>query len=92
MILPDYQGIGLGYKFLTIVAQYYERIGFEFSIVTSAKNLIVKLAKSDQWTMTALDVTKPSTKRNAIDYKRESMRKKSKTGRFKYKRGSNSKE
>lgn len=82
----------MGYKFLTIVAQYYEQIGFEFSIVTSAKNLIVKLAKSDQWTMTALHASKCSTKSSAIDYKRSTMRKNCKTGRFKYKRGSNSKE
>ena len=32
VILPDYQGIGIGTKFLNIVAEYYAQQGFEISI------------------------------------------------------------
>lgn len=47
--MPDYQGIGLGTKFLTSIAKIYVKQGFDFSIVTSAKNLISSLAKNKDW-------------------------------------------
>lgn len=49
MILPDYQGIGLGTKFLNAVARIYADDGFDFRIVTSAKNLIHALNNSKKW-------------------------------------------
>lgn len=49
VILPDYQGIGLGYKFLNFVAELYTVNGYELSICTSAKNLIYKLSSSNLW-------------------------------------------
>lgn len=75
VILPDYQGIGLGYRFLKSVAMYYTAQGFDFAIVTSAKNLIMKLARSDEWRLINLGVHKCLTKRSAIDFNRESLRK-----------------
>lgn len=47
VILPDYQGIGLGIKFLNKVAQLYEN--YDFMITTSARNLICGLNKNDNW-------------------------------------------
>lgn len=82
VILPDYQGIGLGTKFLNIVAQYYHDLHYKFSIVTSAKNMINALRKSDKWVMTRYDTNKYSTNKSAIDYKRKSMRKNCKTASF----------
>lgn len=49
VILPDYQGVGLGVKFLNEIAKYYNKLGFDFSIVTSAKNLISALSRNDKW-------------------------------------------
>lgn len=49
VILPDYQGIGLGTKFLNVVARIYVNEGFDFRIVTSAKNLICALNKNKDW-------------------------------------------
>ena len=51
VILPDYQGIGLGTKFLNFMAEYYIQKGYDFSIITTAKNLIHSLKKSDKWCM-----------------------------------------
>lgn len=51
VILPDYQGIGLGTRFLEIVAKKYIKENYDFSIVTSAKNMIYALRKSDKWLM-----------------------------------------
>lgn len=51
VILPDYQGIGLGTQFLDFVASIYAKDNYDFSIITSAKNMIYALRKSDKWCM-----------------------------------------
>lgn len=47
VVLPDYQGIGLGVAFLNAVAEIYN--GYDFRITTSAKNLIYALNKNKNW-------------------------------------------
>lgn len=84
VILPDYQGIGLGYKFLTVIAEYYTSMGYDFSIVTSAKNFITKLYNSDKWKMRRLGTNHCSNSKTAIDCNRKSMRTKCKTASFFY--------
>lgn len=54
VVLPDYQGIGVGSRFLNAIADMYAKQGYEFTITTSAKNLISKLSKSKQWVMTRM--------------------------------------
>lgn len=51
VILPDYQGIGLGTKFLNFIADFYSKQGFDFRIVTSAKNLIYALNRNKKWVL-----------------------------------------
>lgn len=84
VILPDYQGIGLGYKFLMIVAKSYSDRGYDFSIVTSAKNLIMKLNESKYWKLRKVGVNKCSSVKSAIDYKRSTIRDKCKTASFQF--------
>ena len=85
VILPDYQGIGLGTKFLDIVAQHYSDLGFDFTIVTSARNMIHALNNSDKWVMTRWNKERCDNKNSKIDYMRPSIRK-VKTGAFKWKK------
>ena len=47
VVLPDYQGIGLGVAFLNAVAGFYK--DYDFEITTSAKNLIHALNKHTNW-------------------------------------------
>lgn len=47
--MPDYQGIGLGIRFLTEVAKIYKQKGFDFAITTSAKNLMNGLNRRKEW-------------------------------------------
>lgn len=47
VVLPDYQGIGLGVAFLNEVAGFYK--DYDFGITTSAKNLIHALNKHKNW-------------------------------------------
>ena len=84
--MPDYQGIGLGKKFLEIVAKYYTSLGFDFSIKTSAKNLIHSLQKSNDWCFASYGKSGCSSMASAIDYKRKSLRTDCKTASFFYKK------
>lgn len=60
VIMPDYQGIGLGTKFLAEVAKIYSKQGFEFSIVTSARNLIFALKRRNkEWCLTRYGKSQP---------------------------------
>jgi GNAT superfamily N-acetyltransferase len=84
VILPDYQGVGIGYKFLCAVAKEYAKRDYTFTIVTSAKNLIYKLSNASDWSMKRLSFNKCSSVKSAIDYKRASIRSKCKTASFEY--------
>jgi len=80
VILPDYQGIGLGTRFLNVVADLYSKQGFDFRIVTTAKNLIHTLDKSDKWKTKRYSVSSP----NGGNKKMNETLRKVKTGSFKY--------
>lgn len=60
VILPDYQGIGLGSRFLDYIAKLYYKKGFDFSIITSARNLIYSLRKSKKWCLYRFGLVKDS--------------------------------
>ncbi|MGO5317981.1 GNAT family N-acetyltransferase [Paraeggerthella sp. LCP19S3_G8] len=66
VILPDYQGIGLGTKFLKSIATFYAKEGFDFRIVTSAKNLIYALNKNPNWKLKSYEKGKTPTGNSAI--------------------------
>ena len=84
VVLPDYQGIGIGTKFLETVGDIYIKQGYRFSIVTSAKNMIYALRKNAKWAMIRYSVNKSSTNEKAIDYKRDTIRNNCKTASFLY--------
>ena len=85
VVLPDYQGVGIGVKFLNIIANLYVSQKFDFSIITSAKNLIQALYKRNDWVMIRYSASPCSNKENAIDFNRKSMRSNVKTASFYYK-------
>ena len=49
VVLPDYQGIGIGIRMLNDVAQLYKDAGKKISIVTSAPSLLNALNRNDKW-------------------------------------------
>lgn len=86
VILPDYQGIGIGCKFLETIADYYKKKNFDFSIITSAKNLIYALYNNKNWRL----IRYSQLKNKATTKKMLSIHKQSrvncKTASFFYKR------
>ena len=84
VVLPDYQGVGIGYRFLNVIANKYKSEGYDFSIVTSARNLIFKLNGSAEWELRRLSANKCMSPKSTIDYPRTSVRDKCKTASFMY--------
>lgn len=49
VILPDYQGVGIGIKLLNEIGKTYLKNGYRYTIATSAPSLIYTLKKSNKW-------------------------------------------
>lgn len=64
--MPDYQGIGIGKKFLTFIAKKYADEGFDVKITTSAKNLIYALRRDNNWIMARYSVNKKTETKNKM--------------------------
>jgi GNAT superfamily N-acetyltransferase len=58
VILPDYQGIGIGGVLLNHIGDVYMKTKQRFNITTSAPSLIYSLKKSNKWITTRLSRTK----------------------------------
>lgn len=82
VILPDYQGIGLGSAFCDYLAGFYKAKKFRFSIISSAKNLITAYKNSKQWKCTRFDII--SLRSKSEDPKQKATHRKVKTASFEY--------
>lgn len=49
VVMPDYQGVGIGTKLLNWVADYYISKGFRFTITTTTPALMHSFKKSYNW-------------------------------------------
>lgn len=49
VVLPDYQGIGIGLKILNDISELYKLDGKKVSIVTSAPSLLNALNRDNKW-------------------------------------------
>ena len=66
VILPDYQGIGIGGILLNSIADIYKKDNWRFNIVTSAPSLINSLKKSNSWITTRFSRTKSQSKGSTV--------------------------
>ena len=82
VILPDYQGVGLGRKFVNALGDLYLAEGYRFHIVTSAKNMIAALKKHPSWALRAYEASQCSSSKSEIDCKRKTIRSNCKVARF----------
>jgi GNAT superfamily N-acetyltransferase len=53
VVLPDYQGVGIGARVLDAVARLYRRRGERMNIVTSHPSMIAGLLRSPRWRLVA---------------------------------------
>lgn len=49
VVLPDYQGIGIGTRFIKYVASLYKEAGYEFNLTTTTPALVGALSRDDSW-------------------------------------------
>ena len=49
VVLPEFQGIGIGTKFLTTITEYYVKKNWTVFINTSNKGLVYSLKKNKHW-------------------------------------------
>lgn len=49
VVLPDYQGVGIGGAFLDAIGELYSSNGLALDINTSARNIISKLRRGEKW-------------------------------------------
>lgn len=49
VILPDFQGLSIGIRFLNEIGRYYIKNGWRFTIVTSSPSLMFGLKKDKNW-------------------------------------------
>ena len=60
--LPDYQGVGIGSKFLDALAELYIQQGFRFSITASHPSVLSHCQRSEHWK--AINVMKTGSNRS----------------------------
>ena len=60
VVLPDYQGIGLGTMFLSAVAEIYRNKKKKLYITTTLKNFARSLSKSKKFVCSRCSISKPS--------------------------------
>jgi GNAT superfamily N-acetyltransferase len=51
VVLPDYQGIGIGTRFIKAVAEMVAQRGFELNLTTTTPALVGALRKDADWTL-----------------------------------------
>jgi GNAT superfamily N-acetyltransferase len=49
VVLPDYQGIGIGVRFINEVSKYYIKKGFNMNLTTTTPALVHALARAKEW-------------------------------------------
>ena len=49
VVLPDYQGIGIGTKFIKEIAEIYINKGYNFNLTTTTPSLVNALRKNKNW-------------------------------------------
>ena len=53
VVLPDYQGLGIGHIFSSYIASIYKKRGFRFRIVSSTRALYYQRSRSKEWAVVA---------------------------------------
>ena len=49
VVLPDYQGIGIGTAFIKAIAQYYTDNGYVMNLTTTTPSLVHAMRRSNHW-------------------------------------------
>lgn len=70
VVLPDYQGIGLGIKFISEIAEIYKEKRFNFGITSSNPVLFSGLCKNKKWRLIRRGRTPKQAKSTSVDMRK----------------------
>ena len=51
VVLPDYQGIGIGVRFINEVSKHYIEKGLNMNLTTTTPALVHALARANEWVL-----------------------------------------
>ena len=68
VVLPDYQGIGIGVKFINEISKHYIDNGFNMNLTTTTPALVGALAKDKKWCLVRADRVKNTLQKNLSAY------------------------
>jgi GNAT superfamily N-acetyltransferase len=78
VVLPDYQGLGIGHMFSSTIAELYKEYGNRFIITSSTRSLYMQRSKDPRWVVTnksrkqeSSGILKNTTSKNRITYSYE---------------------
>lgn len=74
VVLPDFQGLGIGHAINTAIAQIYKSKGFRFRITGSNKSLFFKMKEDTRWKIDRKGRSASITKKSKIQGLRESTK------------------
>ena len=86
MVLPDYQGIGIGTAFETYTSQYYADKGWKVNVTTTTPALVGSLRRSKKWSLVRFGRVKNTLEKNMKKYysKNKCLEKQSSSNRVTY--------
>lgn len=84
VVLPDYQGAGIGRELLSIEAKRWSDKGNRYIITTSQKGMMHSLKKSAKWVCTQHSIIEPAGEKNTRPKLKEQMSTRRRTASFEY--------
>lgn len=75
VVLPDYQGIGIGFKLLNYIGKYYKELNMRLRIVTSTPSLIYSFKNSSKWLLARKGRSPDSSKTGITEFTKTSSKK-----------------
>ncbi len=60
VVLPDYQGIGIGTRFITFIAEEYKKQDLTMKLITTTPAIRFALDKSKKWALTRSGYVQPN--------------------------------
>jgi len=77
--LPDYQGIGIGIKFINEISKHYIENGFNVNLTTTTPALVGGLKRNKRWALVRASRVKNTLGKNLKKYYNDDTRSKDKS-------------
>lgn len=68
VVLPDYQGIGIGVRFINEVSKHYKDNGWNVNLTTTTPALVHTLARGKEWLLKRKGRVKNTLAKNMVKY------------------------